>query len=73
MPHVTGSSSDSDIRTKEITVYFLSGTSLVIPFGPIYPNLYQFSLGVLFRDEFYPKLHQHPLISLPTLSQNPVG
>ena len=35
MPHVTGSSSGSEIRTTESTVRALSGTSSGIPFGPL--------------------------------------
>ena len=36
MTRVTGSSFESDIRTTEIKVRYLYGTSSGIPFGPLY-------------------------------------
>ena len=53
MPHVTGSSLGSKIQATEIKFRGIYGTYLGIPFGPLYPKIYQFFLGVLFRDELW--------------------
>ena len=56
MPRVTGVSYESEIHTTEIKVRALSGTSLGIPFGPLYPKIFQISPDFLFRDEFWKRL-----------------
>ena len=56
MPHVTGSSSGSEIQTTEIKVCYISRKYLGIPFGPMYPTLQQYPPGVMFRDELWKRL-----------------
>ena len=56
MPRVTGSSSESDIQTTKIKVRALFGSSSGIPFGSLYPKIWQVSAGVIFKDEFWKTL-----------------